>query len=342
MLRNILIALVLFPFLSSGQTTQLLTNGGFATDLSSWTTSGNVAHSNFYSNGTAAFSEGNTAVDGIISQTFAVTSGQTLSIDANYARRGSTAGADVVEGLLEILDGTTVIYSATLTAATPSGTFTTTSGTVVATNSSLTVRFTDQTTNTTGRDFHMNTISITQPIPLPVDLLSFDATASTSGQVEITWATASEHNNDYFTLEKSQDGVLWNTLEIVSGAGTSSKILNYSTVDNNPFLNGTLYRLKQTDFDGQSEYSDVIVVKSSKNNDKVTAYPNPTKDLVSINGLSEENTKITVFDLYGVDVSSKIVQLKTSYSSVSLDLSSLSHGIYFIQTLSGTHRVQKE
>ena len=342
MVRTILIALVLCPFLSSGQTTELVTNGTFASNLTSWTTSGNVAYSNFYTNGTAAFSESNTAVTGVISQTFAVTSGQTLTIDVNYARRGTATGT--VSGLFEILNGATVIYTATLTpTTTPStGTFTSTTGSVVAPSSSLTVRFTDQTANTTGRDFHINTISITQPIPVPVELLSFDATTNSNGQVDITWATASEQNNDYFTVEKSQDGAIWSILEIVGGAGTSFTTLNYSTVDNNPFLNGTFYRLKQTDFDGQFEYSDVISVKSSKSNDKITTYPNPTKGLVSISGLNEEDTKITVIDLYGVDVSAKIEQLKTSYSSVSLDLSNLSHGTYFIQTLSGTHRVQKQ
>ena len=85
--------------------------------------------------------------------------------------------------------------------------------------------------------------------PLPIELLSFNAVLE-NRIVKLTWKTASETNNDFFTLEKSKDGISWESFKTVDGAGSSSSILNYEDYDQNPYSGVSYYRLKQTDFNG--------------------------------------------------------------------------------------------
>jgi hypothetical protein len=95
--------------------------------------------------------------------------------------------------------------------------------------------------------------------PLPISLLDFNAYPVLE-QVEIVWTTATEINNDYFTIERSKDGISFEELMKVQGAGNSNQILNYKELDSNPFEGTSFYRLKQTDFDGIYTYSDIRVV----------------------------------------------------------------------------------
>jgi len=78
--------------------------------------------------------------------------------------------------------------------------------------------------------------------------------------IELYWVTSNEINNDYFTIEKSNDGINFEIVEIILGAGNSDILLEYSFVDKNPINGISYYRLKQTDFDGKFEYSDIISV----------------------------------------------------------------------------------
>jgi len=75
--------------------------------------------------------------------------------------------------------------------------------------------------------------------------------------------TSSEINNDYFTVEKSADGINFNVMNYYRGAGNSDKVINYSGTDNKPFAIITYYRLKQTDFDGNFTYSNVVSVNTN-------------------------------------------------------------------------------
>jgi hypothetical protein len=77
-------------------------------------------------------------------------------------------------------------------------------------------------------------------VPLPIELLSFNAEAFSSGYVQLNWKTISETNNDYFSIERSADGLNFELMGIVDGAGNSNQILDYSTRDLNP-LSGTGY-----------------------------------------------------------------------------------------------------
>jgi len=105
------------------------------------------------------------------------------------------------------------------------------------------------------------TITESEPTPLPIELLYFRG--KNDGETNILyWSTASEINNDYFTIEKSYDGYVFNIIDYIEGAGYSTHQLYYEYHDSNlqPFI--TYYKLKQTDYDGKYEYSEIISVDS--------------------------------------------------------------------------------
>jgi len=94
---------------------------------------------------------------------------------------------------------------------------------------------------------------------LPIELIDFDGYAD-SRVNNLYWITATEINNDYFLLEKSEDGIYWTTLAKVDGAGNSSNEIRYEYLDEHPFVMTSYYRLSQVDFDGVGETFDVIAI----------------------------------------------------------------------------------
>lgn len=95
--------------------------------------------------------------------------------------------------------------------------------------------------------------------PLPITLTSFTAQQS-GNSVVLNWATATEKNNDHFTIERTADGINYEAIATVQGAGNSDVELSYSTTDNNPLSGTSYYRLRQTDYDGDSKTYGPIAV----------------------------------------------------------------------------------
>lgn len=89
-------------------------------------------------------------------------------------------------------------------------------------------------------------------IPLPVELISFWVVKNSEDKVIISWSTASEKNNNRFEVQRSIDGINFQTIQIIEGSENSTTILNYSTLDNDPLEGINYYRLLQVDNDGQS------------------------------------------------------------------------------------------
>lgn len=94
---------------------------------------------------------------------------------------------------------------------------------------------------------------------LPIELMDFDGYARDDVN-EVYWITASEINNDYFLLERSEDGIHWSELKRMNGAGNSNAPILYEYTDEKPFIMTTYYRLSQVDFDGVSEVFKTIAV----------------------------------------------------------------------------------
>jgi hypothetical protein len=149
------------------------------------------------------------------------------------------------------------------------------------------------------------------PHPLPIQLLTFDAKLTSDKQVDLSWVTASETNNDFFTLEKTRDGVSFETVAIVDGAGNSTSKLHYDRIDNNPYTGRSYYRLKQTDFNGKYAYSSIVAIENAnQEKNQLTIFPNPSPDgsvNINIQGNQSEQVTIQLIDLLG-----KIVYMKTT------------------------------
>lgn len=186
--------------------------------------------------------------------------------------------------------------------------------------------------------FTLATINV-QQTQLPVELLSFTAKSTKSNQVNVEWQTATEINNDFFTVERSENAEDWEFVQNVIGAGNSSKLLDYAIVDTNPLIGLSYYRLKQTDFNGEFEYSDIKTVNISEKDIEVNIYPNPAKDLITIEGSVLELQDIKLYSAIGKDMSNLVQQKKTTKTLVILDISKLKEGIYYVKTKTTANRL---
>ena len=136
--------------------------------------------------------------------------------------------------------------------------------------------------------------------PLPIELVDFRAQAINDA-VHLTWETASELNNDFFTVERSLTGETFSSVGQVNGSGTTNQGRIYSLIDLSPVQGTSYYRLKQTDFDGTFTYSKVISV--AYEGSLFSVYPNPSAgDYVTIviNGISNmETVPVVIYDQLG-------------------------------------------
>jgi hypothetical protein len=116
---------------------------------------------------------------------------------------------------------------------------------------------------------YLDDVSIFESVPvhLPIELLYFKGSEYNSDNI-LHWSTASENNNDYFTIEKTKDGIDWEVVNREHGAGNSSNQLYYSSADENIESIINYYRLKQTDYDGKFKYSEIISIDNRVNKDK--------------------------------------------------------------------------
>jgi hypothetical protein len=138
---------------------------------------------------------------------------------------------------------------------------------------------------------------------LPVELLNFYAKTE-GNNVAVTWSTASEKNSDFFSIEKSKDGKGFSQFDQVKAAGNSNRIINYRTLDYHPFNGISYYRLKQTDFNGDEQYSNVVEVNFI-DEFNCNIFPNPgsgKKIFVSLSGKRNEEVNINIFAASGLEV----------------------------------------
>jgi hypothetical protein len=108
--------------------------------------------------------------------------------------------------------------------------------------------------------------------PLPIELISFKGNVLEDNKVQLVWSTASEEDNKEFQIEHSTDGLTWNTIDFIQGAGTTSTIRNYKYIHDKPSQGDNYYRLKQIDYSGKINITIIIVVKVLS---KLKVYPNP-------------------------------------------------------------------
>lgn len=168
---------------------------------------------------------------------------------------------------------------------------------------------------------------------LPIELVKFEANCQGQGTVNIQWVTASENNNDYFTLYKSQDGYNFVEMATITGAGNSSSPLNYSFLDEAPYPGITYYKLEQTDFDGTSKSFDVIALECGSNgNYIVTQFENQNEELeVVIKAANTENYRALLLDARGRIMGEQRVGVSEGQNVVRFNTTGLETGVYYVR-----------
>lgn len=177
-----------------------------------------------------------------------------------------------------------------------------------------------------GNDFSV--LRYNAPSVLPIKLSSFTATA-VKRVVALNWATASENNNSYFSIERSGNNSGFAYIGKVYSNGNSSQLKYYSFTDLQPLQEDNFYRLKQVDLDGRFTYSNTVRVSFSTS-PYIVAYPNPTKNTVKISGLGNA-AYISVINAGG----KILIQSTSAGNDYALNIRSLAPGIYFIRVKQG-------
>ncbi|GAB4252377.1 MAG: hypothetical protein Kow0079_07100 [Vicingaceae bacterium] len=178
-------------------------------------------------------------------------------------------------------------------------------------------------------------ISATNTVPLPIELTRFSASqVNNELLVSLDWITESEINNDYFTVERSKDGINYEVVDIVEGAGNSSSTKTYRTYDNNPFNGDNYYRLKQTDYDGTTTYKGIAHVYINAVSE-FDFYPNPANNNINFtfNVNNDNAVTIELYDLTGRIVKNKSYTTVKGLNNKSLNVSDLPSGIYMLKAV---------
>lgn len=177
-------------------------------------------------------------------------------------------------------------------------------------------------------------IEIQSSSVLPIKLIDFTAKKE-DNSVRLLWQTATETNNDFFTIERSRNLEDWEISSEVKGAGNSNRPLSYSNIDAYPFNGNSYYRLKQTDFDGTYSYSQIISISfQNQIAESANIYPNPTHRFVFYEITSDQQShKLRLYNALGEDVINKTPKTTISETISCLDLINLNKGVYYLSLI---------
>lgn len=177
---------------------------------------------------------------------------------------------------------------------------------------------------------------------LPMSLVAFSAEKNVH-QILINWTTATEVNNRVFTLLKSFDGVNFESVAMVAGAGNSNQLRNYSYTDVVYIQDIIYYKLKQTDFNGASTLSEIIqVVDNSAAQNISTLYSDNNQLFMNISATHNTTANIQMYSLDGKLVFSEAISVEKGNSKYSLNLPNLPSGLYIVNLVSGNSVITKK
>ncbi|HNQ68801.1 MAG TPA: T9SS type A sorting domain-containing protein [Bacteroidales bacterium] len=176
--------------------------------------------------------------------------------------------------------------------------------------------------------------------PLPVELVEFSASCI-DNSVKISWKTLSEVNNDYFTIEKSSNGKDFFEIHRTNGCGNCNQPISYEYMDNSD--NNNFYRLKQTDFDGSVNYSEIIYANCTTSfyNEINCFTSNSGKLCIEFQIPNDNKYKLALFDSAGKLVFNGEISDDFS-SSYIFDISDLSSGIYYLNIYNNLNSISKK
>jgi hypothetical protein len=191
--------------------------------------------------------------------------------------------------------------------------------------------------------FAVDDITLSVLAPTPIELLEFKAERNADNTAELIWKTATETNNDYFTIERSADAVNFSEVKNVKGMGNSAQLVSYSETDLHPLKGLSYYRLKQTDFDGKFSYSATVPFDLDQSGfEIVNVYNN--EGMLEITSNCDRNCEIS-FEMYDV-MGKKVFFLRRNSegknSKSSIPVGTLSPGIYFLKAFNGNQVISRK
>jgi hypothetical protein len=148
--------------------------------------------------------------------------------------------------------------------------------------------------------------------------------------VALNWVTATEINNDYFTIQRSVDGLVFEDIEEITGAGNSNREISYQTFDDNPYNGTSYYRLKQTDFNGQFSFSQIEQVDFN-GDASIDVYSSDNEIKLKSTGEKAEQIEISIRDAAGRLIHTETWEKGSSVSNHAISQNVLeATGVYII------------
>jgi len=179
-------------------------------------------------------------------------------------------------------------------------------------------------------------------IPLPIELLSFSGKKAEAVNV-LEWVTASEHNNDYFSLERSANALDFHEIAKVDGAGNSSSLISYAHNDKEPPAAISYYRLKQVDFDGRYSYSNIVALdRTVADLELLNVYSTEEMIAITLNCSGGCDLVFHLYDAGGRLLISSAGHLPGEGAVWHIPADSLSKGIYFLKAVNGDTVITKK
>lgn len=179
--------------------------------------------------------------------------------------------------------------------------------------------------------------------PLPVELIAFNASCA-KNHAELKWSTASEENNDYFSVEKSLNNKDFKSIGVVNGAGTSSQIHHYNFTDENELGSQTFYRLKQTDYNSNFKYSDIISLNNCFENSELSINTSTESGSlnIKINSAVDSRVDVNLFNANGKQMFANYTHLENRTGKIQINCKNWADGIYFINVYDNAERVSEK
>lgn len=174
---------------------------------------------------------------------------------------------------------------------------------------------------------------------LPVELISYSGAVQTQGNV-LKWITATEIENDYFTLKRSIDGITFKTISIQKGAGTINTTQRYTYLDREAPEGLSYYQLLQTDFDGTiHEVGIVSLLRGETSLGIHSILPIPVLSLLELTYTSNEESQVElhIYNSLGKELSKKTVSSNKGLNQEKVNVSAYPSGIYFLTLIQGEH-----
>ncbi len=167
---------------------------------------------------------------------------------------------------------------------------------------------------------------------LPISWKSF--TGETDNKVNyLKWITATEENTELFEVQRSADGINFETIGLVAAAGSSSSDKLYNFDDNNPIIGVNYYRLRLVELDGTTEYSNVIALEVKGDKKPYIFYPNPVTEVLTYQFTTEQegDVIVEVMDALGRVIKSENKNSVAGSNQLFIDMSNLVSGTYSIR-----------